>query len=64
MNQVKVYRDSGDWDVWMNTGIADHDGICLSSGRSRQAAIEEALHSLLIHAETLRRFLYTGSEDE
>jgi hypothetical protein len=40
--QLHIFQSVNDWHVWLNTGIADNDGICLAIGPDRQAAVQEA----------------------
>lgn len=35
--------DEDGWNVWLNTGIADFDGLVIGSGDTRQAAITDAV---------------------
>lgn len=42
--ELHVYReDDGGYAVWLNTGVANFDGLCIGTGASRQAAITEAV---------------------
>lgn len=58
--RLHVYRDAGEevagtekWVVWLNTEIADHDGICLAVEHSRDKAVGEAVRALELAAEQL-----------
>lgn len=44
--ELHVYEDNhtGEWCVWLNTGIADHDGLCIGHGSTRQEAIADAVN--------------------
>ena len=35
--------DDGTWQVWLNTGIADFDGLVIGVGPTRQAAVADAV---------------------
>lgn len=49
------------WSVWLNTGIADHDGLCLSAGAdTREAAMGEASAVLQRLADQLDRCIVQG----
>jgi hypothetical protein len=53
------YLHGSGWEVWLNTEVADFDGICLSAGETREAAIADARKVLaevaaaLVKAEAL-----------
>jgi hypothetical protein len=46
--ELHIYGSSEDgWQVWLNTGVADHDGLCLAAGEmTRDEAIAVAVHTL------------------
>jgi hypothetical protein len=43
--ELHIYQDKHDSEfvVWLNTGTADHDGLCIGSGPSRQEAVASAV---------------------
>jgi hypothetical protein len=43
--ELHLYEDdhTGEWSVWLNTGIADHDGLCIGHGKTRDEAIADAV---------------------
>ncbi len=43
------------WTVWLNTGIANYDGLVIGTGETRQAAIEDAYRVAEWIAETLNQ---------
>lgn len=47
MSVLKIFCDGDEsFSVWLDTEVADHDGICISFGRTRQEAITEAVQDL------------------
>jgi hypothetical protein len=36
-------RGGGDWSVWLNTEVADYDGLCIGLDSSREAAMTQAI---------------------
>lgn len=52
---VHVYKAAdGAWDVWLNTEVADFDGLCLGSGPTRQVAVSRAVQVLEAATELLQ----------
>lgn len=45
-HSVHVYEQDGVWHVWLNTEIADFDGVCLGVGPTRDEAVSRAVRSL------------------
>jgi len=43
--KVHVFEEYEGWEVWLDL-IEDHDGLCVGSGATKQAALEEAVHAL------------------
>jgi hypothetical protein len=43
--ELHIYqaKEGGDFVVWLNTGTADHDGLCIGSGPTRHEAIRDAV---------------------
>jgi hypothetical protein len=35
--------DDGTWQVWLNTGVGDFDGLIIGVGDTRQAAVADAV---------------------
>lgn len=55
MSKIHVWRDpDGGHEVWLNTDIADFDGLCVASANERKPAIAEAIKALLMAIEDLR----------
>jgi len=44
---LHIFLDGGHWQVWLNTEVADFDGLCIGSGRTREAAIKDAQRVLI-----------------
>lgn len=44
--ELHVYQDahSGEWSVWLNTGISDNDGLCIGHGSTRDEAVADAVN--------------------
>ena len=53
---VHTFRDEddGEWNVWLNTEVADFDGICLASGTNRDEARASARDALQQALEALK----------
>lgn len=56
-NELHITGQHGDIEVWLNTEVADFDGVCIGGGESRQEAVtdgiailERALKALKEHA--------------
>lgn len=48
---LHVFHDTsfaglGDWQVWLDTGIEELDGLCIGAGETRQAAVTDAVAHL------------------
>ncbi len=54
--ELHVYQDghTGEWTVWLNTGIADHDGLCVGHGTTRDEAVADAVSVLEWGADVLQ----------
>lgn len=39
-------RERTEWAVWLNTGVADFDGLCIGIGPTRDAAVADAVKVL------------------
>ena len=53
-HRVHVYREGGQWRVWLNTEIGDFDGLCLGLGETRDAAVAQAIAALEAVTDYLR----------
>jgi len=43
------------WNVWLNTGIADFDGLCIGAHEDREKAIQEAVAVLYaLHGKLMK----------
>lgn len=51
---LHVYEEDGEYHVWLNTGVSDHDGLCIGIGLDRQTAVTQAVGSLEWALETLQ----------
>lgn len=54
---VHIKGDPNDWEVWVNTPVADFDGICVGGGMSRTDAIVDAVRTLELAAARLRKLI-------
>ncbi len=43
-------------EMWLDTTVADFDGLCIASGATRAAVIAEALQTLEYAMEAVRSF--------
>lgn len=43
---LHVTGEDDDVEIWLNTEVADFDGLCIGGGESRQKAVEEAIRTL------------------
>jgi putative metallopeptidase len=46
LNAIHVLQFGELWEVWLDTGISEQDGICLGSGSTRDEAVAEAVQDL------------------
>lgn len=46
MSEIAIDKVDGEYEVWLNTGIANCDGLCIGEGVDRRAALESALREL------------------
>lgn len=46
---------SRDWEVWLNTEVADFDGLCIGSAATREAAVAAAVEVLETALALLQR---------
>ena len=46
MSVVHAFHDGYDWDIWLDTEVAERDGLCIGVGQTRAAAIEDAISDL------------------
>ncbi len=46
MSVVKIFNTGGEFAVWLDTEVADHDGLCLALGATRDAAVADAVADL------------------
>ncbi len=46
MSVVKIFNTNGEFAVWLDTEVVDHDGICLGLGATRDAAVADAVADL------------------
>lgn len=54
-HDLHIYSDAeDDWEVWLNTEVADFDGLCVGSGDSREKALADAAETLEAAARILR----------
>ncbi len=54
--------DDNCWAVWLDTEVADYDGICLGVGATRAAAVEEAKRELYAALRVLAEPLEQGAD--
>lgn len=43
-----AWGNLGLWEVWLNTEVQLFDGLCIGTGATREAAIEDARKSLVL----------------
>lgn len=53
--ELHVIGSTDDVEVWLNTEVADFDGICIGGGESRKQAIADAITTLEQALAELRR---------
>lgn len=48
MSVVKIFDEGGGgpFAVWLDTEVADHDGLCIGLGDTRDAAVADAVKDL------------------
>lgn len=52
---LHIFGDEDDgYEVWINTGVCDFDGICVGCGATRQEAIADAVLALERGVELLQ----------
>jgi hypothetical protein len=47
-------ESSGGFEVWLNTDVADYDGLCIGCGSSRDEAVADAMGVFIQALEKLR----------
>lgn len=52
--RLHVFRMSDGWQVWLNTEVADFDGVCVASGDIRDDAVSQAVAVFEAAAEMLQ----------
>lgn len=45
-NVLHIFSERDEWFMWLNTGVADFDGVCIGTGDSRQEAAQDAADAL------------------
>lgn len=54
-NEIHVVSESAnDFEVWLNTPIADFDGLCIGCGETREQAVKDAAIALEQASKALR----------
>lgn len=56
-HSLHLFFDGTDWDVWLDTEIGEHDGLCIASGKSIATVIEKAESVLELCAKRCRDLL-------
>lgn len=54
---VHISGNTNDWEVWVNTPVADFDGICVGGGVNRTDAIVDAVRTLELATARLRKLI-------
>jgi hypothetical protein len=49
--ELHIFEDAGEWEVWLNTGVSDFDGLCIAAEADRAKALGEAQRVLEWMAE-------------
>lgn len=47
------FKDDGEVDVWLNTGVYENDGLCIGAGKTKKSAINRAIAELKKHIRSL-----------
>lgn len=54
-NRIHIASDaSGEFEVWLNTEVADYDGLCIGCGSTWHQAASQALETLEAGVRALR----------
>jgi hypothetical protein len=53
-NLLHVAMIDGEWEVWLNTDIQNFDGLCIGAGKSRDAAVTDAVAVLEAATDALQ----------
>lgn len=65
--ELAIYTDDNDrCEVWVNTGVMDHDGLCIGAGDNQQYALDDAIDALtyLLGAAIVQRELWRRAHEE
>lgn len=55
-NRVHITSEqAGDFEVWLNTGVSDFDGLCIGCGPTREQAVWDAAIVLEQASRALRQ---------
>ena len=46
MSTIHVFQESDGWEIWLDTDIAEHDGLCVGTGPTRTDALTDAVNEL------------------
>lgn len=58
--ELHIYREAGEWRVWLNTGVMNHDGLCIAVGENLTATLGEASETLTAFADQLDHYIIHG----
>ena len=54
-HRLHICRNDGYWVAWLNTEVADFDGLCLATGSTRDVAVARAVAVLEAALEELQK---------